>query len=253
MKRFVGAAVSSIVTLQKSNSPESWFRCVWRFFWDLFGVSAQSDLNCSCFPICGLLCFFLRCIDMHIEAQSSNQKKNPPAHSIKTQFLLGTTASNNDISFDNFAMARVFSHEVPGTEVALFLDEKSKTKQKRQERQFPVELRMVSSWNDVIDLFFCWEHGLQQDSFFGHKSIQRLDHRIPKMHGAHHTVHVMDRQEAVNDTAKVLLVNSEFPQKNAAKLIRFFEGQEKSRVLEYRIFFESGEKPTNYQNYRKQL
>lgn len=94
---------------------------------------------------------------------------------------------------------------------------------------------------------------MQQDSFFAHKTIQRLDHRIPKMHGAHHTVHVMDRQEAVNDTAKVLLVNSEFPQKNAAKLIRFFEGQEKSRVLEYRIFFESGEKPTNYQNYRKQL
>ena len=53
---------------------------------------------------------------------------------------------------------------------------------------------------------------MQQDSFFAHKTIQRLDHRIPKMHGAHHTVHVMDRQEAVNDTAKVLLVNSEFPQ-----------------------------------------
>lgn len=146
MKRFVGAAKSSIVTWKKTTVLRvgldvygDFFGFVWCFCPERFELLLFSHLRFAVFFYVASTC------TLKHKAPTKKKKQIPPAHSIKNQFLLGTTASNNDISFDNFAMARVFSHEVPGTEVALFLDEKSKTKQKRQERQFPGELRMVSS------------------------------------------------------------------------------------------------------------
>ena len=120
-QRFVGAAVSSRTSPWKKATV---LRVGLDVYGDFFGF-----VWCFCPERFELLLsrlrfavFFYVASTCTLKHKAPTKKKQiPPAHSIKTQFLLGTTASNNDISFDNFAMARVFSHEVPGTEVALFL------------------------------------------------------------------------------------------------------------------------------------